>query len=234
MCFVVFASFGTASISYTLPSTRTRTKPFARNSAKRSTCSPLRLTTTGARIIRRVSSGMRERRIDHLRNGHRRELLLRVIDAIRIADAREQQPQVIVDFGDGADRRARVVRRRLLLDRDRRRQAFDQVDVGLFHQLQELARVRRQRLDVAALAFGVQRVERERALARSRQSGDDDQPVARQVEVEILEVVRARAADADLVHGLLVQVRNRSSGLVRTAESEGGQPASILRSREFA
>ncbi len=144
--------------------------------------------------------GQRERRVDHLRDGHRRELLLGMVGAIRIADAREEQPQVIVDLGDRADRRARIVRRRLLLDRDRRRQALDQVDVGLFHQLQELPRVRRQRLDVAALALGVQRVEGERALARARQAGDHDQPVARQVEVEILEVVRACAADADQVH----------------------------------
>ena len=143
-----------------------------------------------------------ERRVDHLRNGHRRQLLLRMIDAIRIADAREQEPQVIVDLGDGADRRARIVRRRLLLDRDRRRQPFDQVDVGLFHQLQELPRVRRQRLDVPALALRVQRVEGERALARARQSGDDDQPVARQIEVQVLEVVRACAADANLVHAV--------------------------------
>ena len=36
---------------------RTRTKPFACNSISRSRCSPLRLTTTGARIISFVSSG---------------------------------------------------------------------------------------------------------------------------------------------------------------------------------
>ena len=57
VCFVFFASLGTASISCTLPSTRTRTKPFARSSTKSSSCSPLRLTTTGARIMSFVSSG---------------------------------------------------------------------------------------------------------------------------------------------------------------------------------
>jgi hypothetical protein len=89
-----------------------------------------------------------------------------MVRAIRIADAREQQAQVVVDLGDRADGRARVVAGRLLLDRDRRRQALDQVDVGLLHQLQELPRVGGQRLDVAALPFGVQRVEGERRLAR--------------------------------------------------------------------
>ena len=140
--------------------------------------------------------GQRQHVVDHLRHGLRRERDA-VVGAVRRADAREQQAQVVVDLGDRADGRARVVAGRLLLDRDRRRQALDQVDVGLFHELQELARVGRERLDVAALALGVERVEGERGLARARQAGDHHQPVARQVEVDVLEVVRARAADAD-------------------------------------
>ncbi len=84
----------------------------------------------------------RQRRVDHLRHALRLQRHL-VFRTIRRADAGEHQPQVIVDLGDGADSRARIVRGGFLLDRDRRRQSFDQVDVGLFHQLQELARVRR-------------------------------------------------------------------------------------------
>ena len=92
------------------------------------------------------------------------------VRAVRDADARVQQPQVVVDLGDRADRGTRVARRRLLVDRDRRRQALDEVDVGLVHLAEELPRVRRQRLDVPALALGVDRVERERRLARTRQA----------------------------------------------------------------
>ena len=116
-----------------------------------------------ARIARQ-----REHLVDHLTDGLRRERLT-VVRAARLADAREQQAQVVVDFGDRADGRARVVRRRFLFDRDRRRQPFDVVDVGLFHHRQELPRVRRQRFDVATLAFRVQRIERERRLARPGQ-----------------------------------------------------------------
>ena len=144
--------------------------------------------------------GERERRVDHLRDRHRRELLFGVVGTIRVADPREEQPQVVVDLGDRSHGRARIVRGRLLLDRNRRRQSFDQVDVRLLHELQELARVRRQRLDVAALPLGVERVERERTLAGAGQSGDDDQPVTRQLEVDVLEIVRARAAYADVFH----------------------------------
>ena len=123
--------------------------------------------------------------------------------AVRHADVGEQQAQVVVDLGDGADRRARVRAGRLLLDGDGRRQAVDQVDVRLLHLLEELPGVRRQRLDVAALPFGVDGVEGERRLAGARQAGDDHQLVAREVDVDVLEVVDARAADRNPVvrHG---------------------------------
>ena len=114
--------------------------------------------------------------------------------AVRHADVGEQQPQVVVDLGDRADGRARIRAGGLLLDGDGRRQAVDQIDVRLLHLLEELPGVRRQRLDIAPLAFGVDRVEGERRLARARQAGDDDQLVARDVDVDVLEVVDARAA----------------------------------------
>ena len=58
-----------------------------------------------------------QRVVDHLRHGLRLQRQV-VVGAIRRADARVQQAQVVVDFGDRADRRARVVAGRLLLDRD--------------------------------------------------------------------------------------------------------------------
>ena len=141
----------------------------------------------------------REHLIDHLAHGLRRERLT-VVRTARLADAREQQAQVVVDFGDRADGRTRVVRRRLLFDRDRRRESFDVVDVGLFHHRQELPRVRGQRFDVAALAFRVQRIERERRLSGTRQAGDDDELVARNRQVEILQIVGTGPTQRDLVH----------------------------------
>jgi hypothetical protein len=98
---------------------------------------------------------------------------------VRRPRPRKQQAQVIVDFGDGADRRARVVRCGLLLDRDRGRQAFDHIDIRLVHELQELARVRGQRLDIAALPLGIKRVEGERALSGAGKPRDDDELVPR-------------------------------------------------------
>ncbi len=80
---------------------------------------------------------------------------------VRRADPREQEAHVVVDLGDRADGRARVLRCGLLLDRDRRRQARDMVHVRLLHHVEELPGVGRQALDIAPLALGVDRVEGE-------------------------------------------------------------------------
>ncbi len=138
--------------------------------------------------------GQRQHAVDHLRDDLAFD---RQAGGGRIghADARPQQPHVVVDLGDGADGRARVLRGGLLLDRDRRRQAVDLVDVGLLHHLQELARIGRQRLDVAPLSLGVDGVEGERGFARAGQPREHHELVARDFEIDVLEIVLARAAN---------------------------------------
>ena len=138
----------------------------------------------------------RQDAVDHLRHGL---ALDRQAGRRRIghADARPQQPHVVVDLGDGADRGARIARGGFLLDGDGRRQAVDLVDVRLLHHLQELPRIGRQALDIAALALGIDGVEGERGFAGAGQAGEHHQLVARNVDVDILEVMLARAADRD-------------------------------------
>ena len=119
--------------------------------------------------------------------------------AVGATGARIEETEVVVDLGDGADRGARVLRGRLLVDADRRAQALDEVDVGLVHLAQELARVGRQGLDVAALALGEDRVEGEAGLARPGESGEHDEGVAREVERDVLQVVLTGAPDDELV-----------------------------------
>src|SRR5262249_50981610 len=120
---------------------------------------------------------------------------------IGYADPREQEPQIVIDLGDRADGRAGVPRGRLLLDRDRRRQPVDVIYVGLLHHLEELARVGREALDVAPLTFRIDRVEGERGLARTRQPREDDERVAGNREINVLEVVLARTAHVDRLAG---------------------------------
>ena len=143
--------------------------------------------------------GQRQHAVDHLRDGL---ALDREAGRGRIghADARPQQPHVIVDFGDGADGRARIARGGLLLDGNGGREAVDLVDIRLLHHLQELPRIGRERLDVAALALGIDGVEGERGLARAGQAGEHHQRIARDVEIDVLEIVLARAPDGDDAH----------------------------------
>ena len=150
----------------------------------------------GRQQIEPRALGQRQHPVDHLRNrlafdrqpGRRR---------IGHAHARPQQPHVVVDLGDGADGRTRIARGGLLLDRDGRGEAVDLVDVRLLHHLQELAGVGGKRFHIAALAFGIDGVESERGLAGAREPGEHHQLIARDFEIDILEIVLARATDRD-------------------------------------
>src|SRR5262249_22762188 len=146
--------------------------------------------------------------VDHLRDGL---ALDRQPGRGRVghAHARPQEPHVVVDLGDGTDGRARVARGGLLLDRDGRGEAVDLVDVRLLHHLQELARIGGERLDIAALALGIDGVERERRFARAREAGEHHQPVARDLDVDVLEIMLARAADRDHAGSLARSVGRR-------------------------
>jgi len=110
-----------------------------------------------------------------------------------------EQLHVIVDLGHRADRRARGPHRVRLVDRDGRRNTFDALDLRLVHTVQELARIRRERFDVAPLPLGVDGVEGERGLARAADARNHDELVERQIEVDVAQIVLARAANADHV-----------------------------------
>ena len=62
------------------------------------------------------------------------------------------------------------------------REPLDELDVGLVHLTEELAGVGREALDVAALALGVDGVKGQRGLARARESGEDHELVARNLD----------------------------------------------------
>ena len=78
------------------------------------------------------------------------------------ADFGEKEPHEIINFRHRRDRGTGIVRGRTLLDRNARGQTGDMVHIWFFHFLEELLRVGGKALEVAALAFRVDRVERER------------------------------------------------------------------------
>ena len=120
-----------------------------------------------------------------------------VLGAVGRARPRKQQAQVIVNFGHRAYCGARVVAGGFLLDADGGRQAFNQVHIGLVHQLQKLTRVGGQAFHIAALPLGIKSVKRQAGLARAAQTRDDHQLVARYVQVDVFQVVRARTSNVD-------------------------------------
>ncbi len=111
--------------------------------------------------------------------------------------AGEEHLRVVVDLGDGPDRRAGGAHGVPLLDRHGGRDPLDRVDRGAVDPLEELARVGAEGLDVAPLPLGEEGVEGEGGLPRARDSGDDDVLPPRDLEVESLEVVLAAAAKDD-------------------------------------
>src|SRR4029077_18052117 len=80
------------------------------------------------------------------------------VGAMRYTDGGVDHAKIIINFSNGADGRARRARGSFLLDGDRRRKSFDHVHFGAFHLIEKLPRVSGERLDVAALTFGVYRV----------------------------------------------------------------------------
>ncbi len=69
------------------------------------------------------------------------------------------------------------------------------LDIGLLHHFEELPRIGAERFHIAPLPLGIDRVESEARFARARKPGDHDQAIARQIDIEALEIMLARAAD---------------------------------------
>lgn len=116
---------------------------------------------------------------------------------MQLREVRPQNFHVVANLSHRADGAARGADGVALLDGDGRGDAFDAIHLRLVHAVEELSRVRRERFDVAALAFGIKRVEGEGTFARTAQTRDDDEPVQRQIEIKVLEIVVPDAAQAD-------------------------------------
>ena len=114
---------------------------------------------------------------------------LAALRTMRLTCTRKQQTQIIVNLRHRAHCRTRIAARRLLVDRNRRTQAFNIIHIRLIHLPQKLACIGRQRLHITALAFSVNRVEGQAALAAARKAGDDHHFITRYLYRDILQVV---------------------------------------------
>ena len=118
---------------------------------------------------------------------------------VRDANAGKEQAEIVINFGDGGDGGTGVAAGGLLVNRDGGRETGDGIHVGLVHHAEEHAGVAGEALHIAALAFGIDSIKSEAGLAGAGETGHHDQLVARNVHVEIFEIVLTRPADADVV-----------------------------------
>ena len=148
------------------------------------------------------------------------DLVVGVVDHLLARDGRigprgtrVEQTQEIVDLRDGAHGRAGVLVGGLLLDGHHGAQPRDLIDVGALHRPHELPRVGRERLHVAALPLGIDRVEGQRGLARAREARDDHQFAARDLQIDVLEVVHPRSVYLDRIFHRVRSAAPRKAGL---------------------
>ena len=116
---------------------------------------------------------------------------------VRRTGAGKQQAAVIVNLGCGRHRRARITGCAALFDSDGGGESFDMLDVRLLHLFEKLSGIGTERLDIFALAFGVDRVKCQRTLARTAQTGHHHELIPRDLDIDILQVVFTRPCDAD-------------------------------------
>ena len=139
----------------------------------------------------------------------------------------------MVDFRHGRDRALASTAAGPLFDGDGRGNPKNRVHVGARGRLDELARIGVQRFEVAALAFGEQDIECQRALAAAADAGDDGKLVTGNIDIDALEIVLARVVDADrMIWACCVQRRGRFSDLQerrRAAQRGAGVTAFALR-----
>jgi len=76
-----------------------------------------------------------------------------------LTDRRKKHTQIIVNFSCSRDRRSWILPGATLLDRDGRRKTLDEIDIRLFHLIEELPRVSGETFDVAPLPIGIELIE---------------------------------------------------------------------------
>ena len=144
--------------------------------------------------------------------------------AVGLTGPAKQQPQVVLNLGDRANRGTRVVAGGFLIDRNGGGEPLDRIHIRLVDLAEELPRIRRQTLHVAALTFRKDRVERQRALAAATHAGEHHQLVARDGDVDVFEVVLPGAAHPNHVLQRAAIQRLQGRFLVHALGEGAGHP----------
>ena len=125
--------------------------------------------------------------------------LLAADRAMRHAHACVQQTQIVVDLCHGTHGGTRVFGGSLLVDRNGGAQAVDGVHVGLVHLPQKHTRIRGQRLDKTAVSLGIHGIKGQGGFSRARKARQYDKLIARNLHVNIFEIIDACPANHDFL-----------------------------------
>ena len=125
---------------------------------------------------------------DDLRSAHRHDPLA-ADRTMSFSDSCIEDAHIIIDACHRSDRRAGAAAGRFLLDGDRGGNSFDEIGIGLGKIAHLPARIGGERLDIAALPFGVDRVEGKRRLAGAGDARKDDELIRLEFEIDVLKVV---------------------------------------------
>ena len=109
----------------------------------------------------------------------------------------KEQAQAVVELGHGAKGRAYARNAGALMQRERRRHMQHLVHLRMLGLRQATAGIGAERLQVTARALGIEDAQRQRALARTRHAGNTHEPAQRNIDIDILEVMDARATYLD-------------------------------------
>ncbi len=159
----------------------------------------------------------------------RRHSLDAAVGAGRDRLAGEERGEVRLQVGQGRERRAARLHWRAAVDRHRRRDRRELVDRRTLEALEELPRVRREALHEPPLAFGIERIDRERRLSRSARPRQGNELAGRKVEIDGLKIVRTRAAEANREHLELSSMCLRSAGAMRREQHRRPESAQASR-----
>ena len=107
--------------------------------------------------------------------------------------AAKEQAQAIVELGHGAKGGTHARHAGALMQRERRRHVKHLIHLGVLGLRQTTAGIGAERLQVATRALGIKNPQRQRALARARHAGNTHELSQRDIDVDVLEVMDARA-----------------------------------------
>ena len=155
--------------------------------------------------------------IDHFVDGLLTDLTS-AVRAVRDSGPRPEQTVIVMDLRHRADGRTRVSAGRFLVNRDGRAQAFNGVDIRLFHLTEELSGIAGEGFDIPPLSLRIDGIKRQRALAGPGKPGKNHQFVPWNGDADILQIMHPRAADDQFFthadESLMIDLPRRAKGSV--------------------